>query len=135
MAADTHRKTVGYVLWIIGFTGMHRFFYGRPISGTIWLLTGGLFLIGWIVDFFLIPGMDRDCDFRFQAGPIDYSAAWLLLAFFGYLGLHRFYIGKWPSGVLYLVSAGLFGVGLVYDLWTLNQQIDLANRNRLATSA
>jgi TM2 domain-containing membrane protein YozV len=24
---DTHRKTIGYVLWIFGFTGAHRFYY------------------------------------------------------------------------------------------------------------
>ena len=25
---DTHRKTIGYALWIFGFTGAHRFYYG-----------------------------------------------------------------------------------------------------------
>ncbi len=28
---------------------------GRPISGLVWLLSGGLFGIGWVIDFFLIP--------------------------------------------------------------------------------
>ena len=46
-------------MWIFGFIGIHRFYYGKPISGVIWLLTGGLFLIGWIVDLFLIPGMEK----------------------------------------------------------------------------
>jgi len=30
---NTQLKTVGYVLWIIGFTGSHRFYFGKPISG------------------------------------------------------------------------------------------------------
>ncbi len=44
-----------YALWILGFLGLHRFYVGRPVSGAVWLFTGGLFGIGWIVDFFLIP--------------------------------------------------------------------------------
>ena len=30
---NTHLKSIGYVLWIFGFTGSHRFYYGRPVSG------------------------------------------------------------------------------------------------------
>ena len=56
---DTHSVLIGYLLWILGFTGAHRFYYGKPITGTIWFFTLGLLLIGWIIDLFLIPGMDR----------------------------------------------------------------------------
>ena len=42
---STHSKAIGYVLWIFGFTGSHRFYFGKPITGLIWLCTGGLFLI------------------------------------------------------------------------------------------
>ena len=51
---DTHSKLIGYLLWIFGFTGAHRFYYGKPLTGTLWFFTCGLFLIGWIVDLFLI---------------------------------------------------------------------------------
>ena len=53
-STDTHSKTIGYVLWIFGFTGSHRFYFGKPISGTIWLLTGGLLGMGWIYDFWTL---------------------------------------------------------------------------------
>jgi TM2 domain-containing membrane protein YozV len=128
MSTDTHSKVIGYALWVFGFTGSHRFYYGKPITGTIWFFTLGLLGIGWLIDLFLIPSMDRQADFRFQAGPKDYSVAWLLLTFLGLLGLHRFYLGKWVTGLLYLVSAGLFGLGYLYDYWTLNRQIDEINR-------
>jgi TM2 domain-containing membrane protein YozV len=126
-APGTHSQAVGYMLWLFGFTGSHRFYFGRPISGTIWFLTLGLFLVGWIVDLFLIPRMDREADLRFRPGPVDYTAAWLLLTFLGPLGLHRMYMGKWLTGVVWLLTGGLFLVGYLYDYWTLNDQITVVN--------
>lgn len=124
---DTHSKIIGYLLWLLGFTGAHRFYYGKPISGTIWFFTLGLCGIGWFIDLFLIPGMDRAADRRYIEGPIDYSVAWLLLAFLGLFGVHRFYMGKWLTGLLYLVTVGLLGIGYLYDFWTLNSQISERN--------
>ena len=126
---DTHRKTVGYVLWIFWFTGAHRFYYGKPVTGTIWFLTLGLLGIGWLIDLFLIPSMDRAADRRYAVGAKDYSIAWLLQTFLGLFGLHRFYLGKWVTGLVWLLTGGLFLVGWLYDFWTLNGQIDETNRN------
>ena len=53
---NTHSKIIGYLLWIFGFMGAHRFYFGKPVTGTIWFLTLGLLGIGWIIDLFLIPG-------------------------------------------------------------------------------
>ena len=127
---DTHLKSMGYLLWLFGFTGSHRFYYGKPISGTVYFFTFGLFLIGWIVDFFLIPSMDRQADLRFSPGPYSYNVAWILLTFLGLFGIHRFYMGKWISGILYLLTGGLFLIGYIYDFWTLNDQMSLINRER-----
>lgn len=130
MQTQTHSKVIGYVLWIFGFTGSHRFYYGKPITGTIWFFTLGLLFIGWIIDLFLIPSMDRQADLRYVPGPIDYSVAWILLTFLGVFGVHRFYLGKWGTGILYLLTLGLFGIGLVYDFWTLNSQISELHQSR-----
>lgn len=127
-AKDTHSKLIGYILWLFGFTGSHRFYYGKPISGTIYFFTFGLLLIGWVVDLFLIPAMDRQADLRFEAGRTDYNLAWILLVFLGPLGIHRFYMGKWISGIVYLLTGGLFLIGVLYDFWTLNDQISEVNR-------
>ena len=126
-ANDTHSKILGYILWIFGFTGSHRFYYGKPVTGTIWFFTLGLLGVGWLIDLFLIPGMDREADLRFRAGHVNYSVAWVLLTFLGLFGIHRMYMGKWITGIIYLCSAGLLGIGYLYDFWTLNDQITILN--------
>jgi len=53
-------KGTSYLLWLsilLGIGGLHRFYNGKMVSGCIWLLTGGLFGIGQLVDLFLIPDM------------------------------------------------------------------------------
>ena len=132
--SDTHSKVIGYVLWIFGFLGSHRFYYGKPVSGTIWFFTLGLLFIGWIVDLFLIPSMDREADRRFVEGPKDYNIAWILLTFLGIFGVHRFYMGKILTGLLYLLTGGLLLIGVIYDFWTLNAQLsEINNRERSAS--
>lgn len=127
---NSHSILVGYLLWIFGFMGGHRFYYGKPITGTIWFLTLGLFFVGWIIDLFLIPSMDAEADSRYQEGPVDYSITWLLLTFLGVFGVHRMYMGKWITGILYLCTGGLFLLGWLYDLWTCNEQIAIENYQR-----
>lgn len=126
-ASNTHSMLVGYILWLLGFMGAHRFYYGKPVTGTIWFFTLGLLFIGWIIDLLLIPGMDREADFRYQAGRLDYTVAWLLLTFLGIFGVHRFYMSKWITGLVYLLTGGLLGVGVLYDFWTLNGQVSEMN--------
>lgn len=121
---NTHLVLGGYLAWLFGIFGAHRFYYGKQLTGVIWLFTGGVLLIGWIIDLFLIPSMDEECNQKYRAGRIDYNLAWLLLAFLGWAGVHRFYMGKWISGIIYLVTVGVFGLGVIYDVLTLNEQID-----------
>jgi TM2 domain-containing membrane protein YozV len=124
---DTHRKTIGYLLWIFGFMGAHRFYYGRQLTGTLWFFTLGLLFVGWIIDLFLIPSMDREADRRYVAGSKSYNVSWVLLTFLGIFGIHRFYLGKWFTGLLWLLTGGLLLLGVLYDYWTLNGQVDEAN--------
>ncbi len=128
--SDTHSILVGYLVWIFGFTGSHRFYFGRPVSGTIWFFTLGLLGIGWLIDLFLIPWMERSAERRYVAGQLNYTVAWALLTFLGIFGVHRFYMGKWLTGLLYLVSGGLLLIGVLYDFWTLNSQISELNLDR-----
>lgn len=79
---ETHLTPIGYLLWFFGgIFGYHRFYYGRQLTGLLWMLTAGVFFIGWIVDAFLIPGMNRDANNQFKTGETDYSVAWVLMLF------------------------------------------------------
>ncbi len=51
-------------------------------------------------------------------------ALWML---WGVLGVHRLYLGKWRTGLLFAVTGGLFGLGWLYDLATLPWQVTRCN--------
>ena len=53
--------------------------------------------------------------------------AYLLWFFLGVFGVHRFYLGKVGSGILYLFTLGVFGIGWFIDLFTLGGQVDTKN--------
>lgn len=57
------------------------------------------------------------------------SVAYVLWAIggLGTLGFHRFYLGKVPTGILWMCSGGLGFVGSLYDFFTLSRQVREAN--------
>ena len=73
---------------------------------------------------YLLTASFRYC----KMGLHPYTLAWISLTFLGIFGIHRFYMGKWITGIIYLLSGGLVGLGLLYDLWTLNGQVSEMNR-------
>lgn len=124
---STHSIPLGYILWIFGFIGAHRFYYGKTMTGILYFFTLGLLGIGWIIDFFKIPSMERESNRRYAPGRYDYSIAWVLLTFLGFFGVHRFYLGKWFTGVIWLLTGGFFLLGYLYDYLNLNEIVSEQN--------
>lgn len=42
--------------------------------------------------------------------------AFLLSLFLGFLGVHRFYVGKIGTGILWLITGGFLGIGAFIDM-------------------
>jgi TM2 domain-containing membrane protein YozV len=62
--------------------------------------------------------------------PKSTVVTYLLWLFFGALGIHHFYMGKTGRGILWLLTGGLFLVGLVIDLFTIPAQVRQVNAQR-----
>jgi len=55
-----------------------------------------------------------------QKEPIIFNYHWLVVLlmciFVGFLGIHRFAVGKFGSGVVYFFTGGIFGIGVIIDI-------------------
>ena len=65
--------------------------------------------------------------------PYDQTTAYLM--WFGWLlgfgGIHRIYLGKPVTGIIYLLTWGLLGIGQVLDLVHMGELVDTANDKQL----
>lgn len=68
----------------------------------------------------------------FEEERVSTSTAFLLwfACVFGLCGVHRFYMGKWFTGFLYLISFGFLGVGQIIDLVRLRGMVQDENDKR-----
>jgi len=53
--------------------------------------------------------------------------AYLLWFFLGVFSAHRFYLGKIGTGILYLLTGQLFGIGWIIDLFITGSMVDKYN--------
>lgn len=106
----------------------------------MWALTCGLFFVGWLRDLIVIlsgegtdaKGRRLRSDVSDREGQSEKSlmVAVILCAFLGLLGVHRFYMGKAKTGILWACTLGLGGVGWLTDLCLLlrEETVDAAGR-------
>ncbi len=52
--SDKNKITALLLCIFLGGLGVHRFYVGKIGTGIVWLLTGGVFGIGWIIDIIMI---------------------------------------------------------------------------------
>jgi TM2 domain-containing membrane protein YozV len=49
----------------------------------------------------------------------NYAGTLVLAILLGYLGIHRFYVGKVGTGILFLLTFGWLGIGWLIDIFTV----------------
>ncbi|WP_201774762.1 TM2 domain-containing protein [Demequina salsinemoris] len=70
-----------------------------------------------------------------QTAPLplkDTFVTYILWFFFGILGVHQFYMGKVGRGILYLLTGGVLGIMVIWDLFTIPAQVRQVNAQRAA---
>jgi TM2 domain-containing membrane protein YozV len=100
-----------FLVFFLGWFGAHRFYVGKIGTAVLMLITFGGAGVWWLYDLILIVTdnfTDRDGGYLTidlgsgERGPYRFDVTVLLLVFAA--GMHRFYVGKIGTGVLFLLS-------------------------------
>ena len=76
-----------------------------------------------------VVSADQQHDHLRRLGEVEFAVLQVPQDFLGPLGIHRMYIGKIGTGILWLLTGSLCGIGWLYDFCTFNGQIDERNYN------
>lgn len=66
-----------------------------------------------------IESIDYSSPASHSQSPKSKTVALLLCIFLGILGIHRFYVGKIGSGIIWFLTLGVFGIGWIVDIITI----------------
>jgi len=74
--------------------------------------------------------LEKKLDEYKNVKPINSKSKFLIILFLGWFGVHKFIEKKFILGVLYLITLGFFGIGVVYDL--INDYAEYENELQLS---
>jgi ribosomal protein L37E len=57
---------------------------------------------------------------KLDASPQSRLVALVLCVLLGYLGVHRFYVGRVASGIIWFLTGGLLGIGYIIDIISIS---------------
>ncbi|XP_071098600.1 uncharacterized protein [Haliotis cracherodii] len=120
-SVELKKTSVAYLLAIfLGLLGAHHFYLGRPKFGRLYLCTGGLFGVGYVVDLIRVPWLVENANLEVrhpERRGTKYLGDAYLLWFppFGLLGFHHFYLGHYYTGFCYMLTMGALGICWLLD--------------------
>lgn len=115
---------VGELLAIVGSKGVREGFSWAKQRAWSLLLTWFLLnlLTGIILPTVMAITVARE-------GRKSYVTAYLFLFHWGPLGIHRFYLGRYVSGIVWLLSGGLLGLGVFFDFFLTGAYVRFWNED------
>ena len=128
-AVGNSEKKLGNCLLLflfLGYLGAHRFYVGKIGTAILYILTLGGCGIWALIDLIsIVTGNFKDNEGKFVRSKRDgtkeqseksWGTCFLLFLFLGYLGAHRFYVGKIGTAILYIITFGGCGIWALIDL-------------------
>ncbi len=64
-----------------------------------------------------------------KEGRKSYVTAYAFLFHWGFLGIHRFYLNRWKSGLIWMFTVGLFGLGIFFDIFLTGAYVRFWNED------
>ncbi|XP_072021000.1 uncharacterized protein [Amphiura filiformis] len=144
---DEKKKSLAtaYMLWFpLGIFGLHRMYLDNWFMGFLYMFTLGYCGIGWIVDGFCLPNIvketnawaedeiccsDGEAGCRYQNLRLRSlrDTRILILNPLGIIGIQHQYLGRPWYRLAYNLTAGIFLVGWVSDIFRISTLVNQAN--------
>jgi len=117
-------ETLGEFIFILGSGDFHE--VSIWVKGNIWSLLLAVIILNSLTGIILPVVMALTVA---REGRKSYVTAYAFLLHWGFLGIHRFYMGRYISGIVWLLSGGLFGIGIFFDIFLTGAYIRFWNED------
>lgn len=110
--SPTHHIAIAYLLCILfGPLGLHRYFYDRKVTATLYYFSAAGLGLGWLFDLLTLHKLlarKFAAESLYSPGEKSYNVVWLLYVFLGWTGAHYFYVKQSKDGLAVGICFGIF---------------------------
>lgn len=110
-------------------SGAHHFYLGNKHLGILYVLTFGVFTMGWIIDLFRMKHLVKAHNDHVEEKSIG-TAYILALPPLGIFGAHHYYLNNVKLGLVYTFTFGIFGIGWIVDFFRMSKLVQKAGLDK-----